>query len=49
MFIFNSHFPVTTHGQDLVSVTYLNKFTDLWCSLVENISKRYPGLDAFHT
>ena len=35
-----SSFLLTVYEQDLVSVTYLNKFIDLWCPVTENSSTR---------
>ena len=34
--IFSSHFPVTTHGKDLVSGAYLKMFIKLWSSMTKN-------------
>ena len=39
--IFNSHFPVTTHGHHLVSGVNLKKFTELWSQWL-GISLRGP-------
>ena len=36
---FNSHFFITTLGQDLFSGTYVNKFNVLWCPATDSSSK----------
>ena len=38
---------ISTHGQVMYPVVYINTFTDLWCPLIDNVSTHSHDLILF--